>query len=135
MQNVRTCPIDRREFNEILVRLDLDGVVVRKVPLHSTKNNDVEEADVLDVTHCQVQGICLKLSKSSDNHCVIIKCRFVVVRKERICFCSVTDVIMDIIWIALTPLYLTSLKTTGFVHNVMVLRLVQLSAEEEFLSL
>ena len=62
LQNVRTCPIDRREYTEVLVRLDLDGVVVRKIPVAGPKEK-IEE-DVLDVTQCQVGPTCPLLQRN-----------------------------------------------------------------------
>ena len=51
-QNVQTCPNDRQQFNNILVRLDLDGEVVRKIPVQ-IQNKDEDDV-LLEVTECQV---------------------------------------------------------------------------------
>ena len=49
---MQTCPNDRQQFNNILVRLDLDGEVVRKVPVQ-IQNKDEDDV-LLEVTECQV---------------------------------------------------------------------------------
>lgn len=50
---MQTCPNDRRKFENILVRLDLDGEVVRKIPVRNQAEPE-EEGTLLDVTECQV---------------------------------------------------------------------------------
>lgn len=55
-QNVQTCPNDRRKFENILVRLDLDGEVVRKIPIQKTSKAE-EELAPLDITECQVLAV------------------------------------------------------------------------------
>jgi hypothetical protein len=58
---VQTCPNDRQQFNNILVRLQLDGEVVRKIPVQA-QNKD-EDNVLLDVTECQVILLYLLLVK------------------------------------------------------------------------
>ena len=49
---MQTCPNDRQPLKTILVRLELYGEVVRKIPVQA-QNKDGDD-DVLDVTECQV---------------------------------------------------------------------------------
>lgn len=58
---MQTCPNDRQQFNNILVRLQLDGEVVRKIPVQA-QNKD-EDNVLLDVTECQVIFLYLLLAK------------------------------------------------------------------------
>lgn len=53
IQNVKTCPNDRRQFENILVRLDLEGKVVRKIPV-AAPAKVAEEVSVFEITLCQV---------------------------------------------------------------------------------
>lgn len=53
---MQTCPNDRRKFEYILVRLDLEGEVIRKIPVHSHSKNE-EEDTLLDITECQVSDL------------------------------------------------------------------------------
>lgn len=57
---MQTCPNDRQQFNNILVRLQLDGEVVRKIPVQA-QNKD-EDNVLLDVTECQVIFLYLLLA-------------------------------------------------------------------------
>lgn len=53
LQNVQTCPIDRRTFAKIAVRLDLDGEIVRRIPVKAAPE-PAEDALLSDITLCQV---------------------------------------------------------------------------------
>lgn len=55
---MQTCPNDRRKFEYILVRLDLEGEVVRKIPVHTQSKNE-EEGTLLDITECQVSHLLI----------------------------------------------------------------------------
>jgi hypothetical protein len=55
LMNTNTCPIDRQVCDTILVRLSLEGDVVRKI--HVEPPRQQEEEDVIDyVTRCEVCG-------------------------------------------------------------------------------
>ena len=53
-KTVQTCPYDRCKFDNILVSLDLEGEVVRTVPVDDNQGKDGEEDPFPDVTGCQV---------------------------------------------------------------------------------
>lgn len=56
-QNVKTCPNDRRPFETVLVRLDIDGPVVRTVAV--VREAQVDAANIeepFEVTRCEVLG-------------------------------------------------------------------------------
>lgn len=53
-KNVNTCPVDRQEFNLILVRRELNGRVVRREPV---EQKQAEESLVYDTTYCEVCGL------------------------------------------------------------------------------
>jgi PHD and RING finger domain-containing protein 1 len=62
LQNVNTCPIDRKEFNLILARDSVNGSVTRRVTVAPGEPDagaraatDVAEEDV---TYCEVCGEC-----------------------------------------------------------------------------
>jgi PHD and RING finger domain-containing protein 1 len=61
VQNVNTCPIDRKEFNLILVRDKFDGKVINNVAVGQTQASDEPAAFSLDEhesTYCEVCGQC-----------------------------------------------------------------------------
>lgn len=65
-KNMNTCPVDRHEYNLILVRNNVNGKVIRQVPIEKpTPQNDVDIVE--DPTFCEVCG-------SSDNEDQMLLC-------------------------------------------------------------
>ncbi|KAG5880872.1 hypothetical protein JTB14_038083 [Gonioctena quinquepunctata] len=56
-KNMNTCPIDRQEYNLILVRQTLDGKVTKQIPISApTPQNEVDIIE--DPTYCEICGSC-----------------------------------------------------------------------------
>jgi hypothetical protein len=56
LQNVNTCPVDRRMFTVILVRRCVEGKVIRRIPVEPPRQQD-EDEDQEDPTYCEV-SVC-----------------------------------------------------------------------------
>ncbi|CAH1176324.1 unnamed protein product [Phaedon cochleariae] len=56
-KNMNTCPVDRQEYNLILVRNTLNGKVCKQIPITKpTPQNDVDIIE--DPTYCEICGSC-----------------------------------------------------------------------------
>lgn len=65
-KNMNTCPVDRQEYNLVLVRKNINGKVIRQVPIERpTPQNDVDIVE--DPTFCEICG-------SSDNEDQMLLC-------------------------------------------------------------
>ncbi|XP_018565103.1 serine/arginine repetitive matrix protein 2 [Anoplophora glabripennis] len=65
-KNMNTCPVDRQEYNLILVRKNISGKVIRQVPIEKpAPQNDVDIVE--DPTFCEICG-------SSDNEDQMLLC-------------------------------------------------------------
>lgn len=60
-KNVNTCPVDRQEFTLILVRRELNGRVVRRIPVTRKQATDElmtggDGGAIVDLTYCEICG-------------------------------------------------------------------------------
>lgn len=64
LQNVNTCPVDRRMFTVILVRRCLEGRVIRRIPVEPPRRQEEDEVQE-DPTYCEVSVWFLPCYNSS----------------------------------------------------------------------
>ncbi|KAH9409766.1 PHD and RING finger domain-containing protein 1 [Tyrophagus putrescentiae] len=57
-KQVNTCPVDRKSFSFIIVKRDVNGEVVMKVPVATTPVLETFEAFDDDLTYCEICGRC-----------------------------------------------------------------------------
>lgn len=55
-KNVNTCPVDRQTFNLILVRKNVNGKVIRQIPVEPVNLENITEIDE-DTTFCEICGM------------------------------------------------------------------------------